>query len=78
MKIFFDSDEYRAVLDNLPEYLRHVIQTAYITGWRINSELLTRQKHHGDLNSGCLRFEPNGALDQKNLSFPLTAELPEV
>ena len=37
---FFEADEYQAVLDNLPEYLRPVIQTAYIIGWRINSESL--------------------------------------
>jgi integrase len=75
---FFEADEYQAVLDNLPEYLRPVIQTAYITGWRINSEILTRQKHHVDLDSGCLRFEPSGANDEKGRSFPLTAELRKV
>jgi site-specific recombinase XerD len=75
---FFEADEYQAVLDNLPEYLRPVIQTAYITGWRINSELLTRQKQHVDLDSGYLRLEPRGALDGKGRSCPLTAELREV
>jgi hypothetical protein len=29
---FFEVDEYQAVLDNLPEYLRPVIQAAYVTG----------------------------------------------
>jgi integrase len=75
---YFEAAEYQAVLDNLPEYLRPVIQTAYITGWRINSEILTRQKHHVDLDSGCLRFEPSGANDEKGRSFPLTAELRKV
>ena len=75
---FFEADEYQAVLDNLPEYLRPVIQTAYITGWRINSEILTRQKRHVDLDSGCLRFESSRALDEKGRSFPLTVELNEV
>lgn len=74
----FEANEYQAVLDNLPEYLRPVIQTAYITGWRINSEILTRQKHNVDLDSGCLRFESNGADDEKGRSFPLTTELREV
>jgi integrase len=75
---FFESDEYQAVLDNLPEYLRPVIQTAYITGWRINSEILTRQKRHVDLDSGCLRLEPSGTNDEKGRSFPLPAGLREV
>ena len=75
---FFEADEYQAVLDNLPEYLRPVIQTAYITGWRINSEILTRQKRHVDFDSGYLRFESSEANDDKGRSFPLTAELREV
>jgi site-specific recombinase XerD len=40
---FFAADEYQSMLHDLPEHLRPVIQTAYITGWRINSEILTRQ-----------------------------------
>ena len=68
---FFEAHEYRAVLDNLPEYLRPVIQTAYITGWRINSEILTRQNHHVDLDSGCLRLEPSETRDGRGRSFQL-------
>jgi hypothetical protein len=34
-KGFVEADQYRVVLENLPEYLKPVIQTAYITGWRI-------------------------------------------
>lgn len=75
---FFEANESRAVLGNLPEYLRPVIQTAYITGWRINSEILTREKRHVDLDSECLRFEPIGTNDNRGRSFPLTAELREV
>jgi integrase len=75
---YFEAAEYQAVLDNLPEYLRPVIQTAYITGWRINSEILTRQKRHVDLDSGCLRFESSGEHDERGRSFPLHAELREV
>lgn len=75
---FFEADEYQAVLDNLPEYLRPVIQTAYITGWRINSEILTLEKRQADFDSGYLRFEPSEAEGDKGRSFPLTAELREV
>jgi integrase len=75
---FFEAAEYQAVLDNLPEYLRPVIQTAYITGWRINSEIITRQKRDVDLDSGCLRLEPTETSDQRGRSFPLTVKLREV
>ena len=32
---FFEADQYSAVLENLAEYLKPAIQTAFITGWRI-------------------------------------------
>jgi hypothetical protein len=46
---FFEPDRYRAVLGHLPDYLKPVAEAAYITGWRTNSELLTRQWRHVDL-----------------------------
>jgi integrase len=68
--------EYRVILDNLPEYLKPAIQTAYVTGWRINSEILTLQKHHLDLDSGCLRLVSARAVPSRR--FPLPPELREV
>jgi integrase len=75
---FFEAGQFRAVLENLPEYLRPMIQTAYITGWRIRSEILTRQKHHVDLESGNLRLEPVETLSGEGRNFPLTPELREI
>lgn len=77
-KGFFEADEYRAVLKHLPEELKPVIQTAYITGWRIASEILTRQKHHVNLESGWLRLEPGETKNGEGRNFPLTPELREV
>ncbi len=74
----FEPDQYRAVRENLPEYLQPVIQTAYITGWRIRSEILTRQKHHVDLESGNLRLEPVETVSGEGRNFPLTPELREI
>jgi integrase len=70
--------EYRAILNNLPEYLKPIIQTAYLTGWRINSDILTLQKHHLDLESGCLRLAKGEPNEQGIREFPLTPELREV
>jgi hypothetical protein len=56
-KGFFEPDQYRALLEKMPEYLKPVIQVAYITGWRIKSEILTRQKHHVDPGAGWLRLD---------------------
>jgi hypothetical protein len=40
-----DYDEYQRILDGLPGYLRPAIETAYVTGWRINSEILPLPKN---------------------------------
>src|SRR5262249_19757929 len=55
---FFERSALQAVLAGLPGELKPPILTAYITGWRIKSELLTRQRHHVDLETGWLRLEP--------------------
>src|SRR6266404_4754826 len=40
---FFEEPEFRAVVKHLPEDLRALFEVAYLTGWRVKSELLTRQ-----------------------------------
>jgi integrase len=75
---FFEAGQFRAVLENLPEYLQPVIQTAYITGWRIRSEILTRHGHHVDLKSDKLRLDPEETVGGEGRSFSLTADLREI
>jgi integrase len=75
---FFELEQLEAVLEHLPEYLKPVIRTAYITGWRTHSELLTRQRHHLDAGAGWLRLDPGQTKNQEGRNFPLTAELREV
>ena len=77
-KGFFEPDQYRSLLQYLPEELKPVIQSAYITGWRITSEILTRQKHHVDLRAGWIRLEPGETKNGEGRNFPLTPELREV
>ena len=55
-----------------------MIQTAYITGWRIKSEILTRQKQHLDLQSGFLRLDREETSSGEERKFPLTPEMREV
>jgi integrase len=55
--------------------LRPVFEAAYITGWRVRSELLTRQKAHVDLVNGWLRLEPGEGKTGEGRQFPLTPEL---
>jgi integrase len=77
-KDFFEAEQYRAVLENAPEYLKPVIQTAYVTGWRIKSEILTRQKQHLDLQSGCLRLDQEERSSGEERRFPLTPGMREL
>ena len=75
---FFEEREFRAILKNLPEDLRPVFDVAYITGWRVRSEIITRQKGHVDLTAGWLRLEPGEAKNRDGRMFPLTPRLREV
>jgi integrase len=77
-KGFFEPSQYSALVQNMPDYLKSVIHTAYITGWRIKSEILTRQKHHVDLNAGWLRLEPGEGKSDEGRNFPLIPELRDV
>jgi hypothetical protein len=42
-KGFFEAHEFQAVLAALPDTLKPVAEVAYVTGWRIRAELLTRR-----------------------------------
>jgi integrase len=77
-KGFFEPEQFQAVLRQLPEEIRAVAEVAYLTGWRLHSELLTRQKHHVDLNAGWLRLDPNESKNGEGRMFPLTVALREV
>jgi integrase len=55
---FFEPDEFSAVLAGLPDDLQAAFAVAFITGWRVKSEILTRQWAHVDFHSGWLRLEP--------------------
>src|SRR5215510_5797037 len=47
----------------------------YITGWRVKSEILTRQRSHLDLDAGWIRLEPGETKNGKGRMFPLTPRL---
>src|SRR6266699_419058 len=53
---FFELAEAQVVFAHLPADLVAPFEVASITGWRIKSEILTRQKGHLDLHAGWLRL----------------------
>jgi len=72
---FFELEQFTAVLRHLPEDLRPMVETAYVTGWRIHSEILTRQRHHVDLDKGTLRLDPGETKNREGREFPFTPRL---
>jgi hypothetical protein len=77
-KGFFEREQFDAVLKYLPTDLKPVAETAYITGWRIHSEILTRQRHHVNLKAGWLRLEPEQTKNRQGRNFPLVPGLREI
>ena len=74
-KGFFEDHQLRAVLAKLEDDLRPPVEVADLTGWRIRSELLTRQWRHVDLKAGWLRLEPGESKNREGRMFPFTPEL---
>jgi integrase len=72
---FFERDAFEAVRRHLPPALQAVVYVAYLTGWRVASELLTRQWHHVDFKHGWVRLEPGETKNGEGRQFPLTTEL---
>jgi integrase len=77
-KGFFEPEQFKAVLQHLPEHLKPVFEVAYITGWRVSSELLTRRWQHVDLAADWLRLDPGESKNSEGRMFPLTPELRDV
>ncbi len=74
-KGFFRDDDFAAVLKHLPDYLRPPLRFAYITGWRIPSEVLPLDVSRVDLDGGCVRLEPGETKNDSGRQFPLTHDL---
>jgi site-specific recombinase XerD len=75
---FFEEDQFRAIRVHLSPHLQAVVTVAYLTGWRIPSDILTRQWRHVDMTAGWLRLEPGEAKNERGRMFPLTGKLRDV
>ncbi len=74
---FFEFAEFQAVLAKLPPELRGVVKVAYLTGWRVPSELQPMRWSQVDLTVGTLRLEPHTTKNGKGRTFPFDV-LPEL
>jgi len=75
-KGFVEKRVFLALYTELPEYLRCLVETAYLTGWRRN-ELLSRRWRHVDLDAGWLRLDPGETKNGEGRQFPLRGRLRE-
>lgn len=74
---FFELDDFAAVRANLPAHLQPVVTFAYLTGWRIRSEILPLQWQQVDFKAGTVRLDPGSTKNGEGRMVPFAA-LPEL
>ena len=72
---FFERDAFEAVRRRLPEPLRPMVTFAYVTGWRIPSEVLGLEWSRVDFQAGTVRLEPGTTKNDEARVFFFTPEL---
>jgi integrase len=72
---FFDDAMFATVRDHLPAALQPVVTFAYVTGWRVPSEVLPLEWRHVDRKAGEARLEPGTTKNQAGRVFPFTDTL---
>jgi integrase len=75
---FFELEQHLELLKHLPEAFRPVVRFAYVTGWRINSEVLPLQWRQIDLKRGEVRLDPGTTKNREGRVFYYSAELREL
>ncbi len=71
---FFEHEEYRAILRELPAHLQPILTFAYFTGCR-RGEILGLQWSQVDLQAGIVRLPPMATKNRDGRIIPLTAEV---
>jgi integrase len=75
---FFERGQLERVLDLLPPAVRPAVQFAYITGWRIPSEVLPLQWRHVDFEARVVRLDPHTTKNDEGRTFPFTDALQQL
>jgi integrase len=74
-KGFFEQESFEAIRRALPNHLQDVVTFAYITGWRIPSEVLKLQWPQVDFLAGEIRLYAGTTKNDEGRIFPFTHEL---
>ena len=72
---FFEFEQFASLMAHLPAPLRPVIEFAYITGWRIASEILPLEWRQVDFAAGEVRLDAGTTKNREGRVFPLTDDL---
>jgi integrase len=72
---FFDRESFEAVRAALPAAVRPVVTFAFVTGWRIKSEVLPIEWRQVDRERGEVRLDPGTTKNREGRVFPFTDEL---
>jgi integrase len=72
---FFEREQFEAVCRWLPDDVRPVVIFAYLTGWRVPSEVQTLTWVQVSFAEGIVRLEPGTTKNKEPREFPFTAEL---
>lgn len=72
---FSDDEMIDAVKGRLPAPLQPVVTFAYVSGWRVQSEILPLEWRHVDRQKGEVRLDPGTTKNQAGRVFPFTDTL---
>jgi integrase len=72
---FFEAEQFNAVRKYLPDDVQTAVTIAYTYGWRMQSEVLSLERRHLDLETGTLRLDPGMTKNGKGRVVYLTPEL---
>jgi integrase len=72
---FFEREQFEAIRHRLADYLQPIVTFAYVTGWRVPSEVLTLQWRQIDFDAGTVRLDPGTTKNGEGRTFVMTPEL---
>ena len=72
---FFERDQFEAVRAHMPPYAQAAATFAYLTGWRLKSEILTLQWRQVDFRAGVVTLDVGTTKNRDGRTFPMIPEL---
>jgi integrase len=66
---FLEPEQFAAVSRRLPPDLQVAAAVGYVLGWRCQSEVMTLERRHVDLEAGTLRLDPETKTDEGRIAY---------